>query len=99
MIFSSPSVYCSVISGNIYKTTVIVPDINLFSRVGRGLNIYFQKIIMQGKGTAVSVQAWRGPEDSRRLRLPDFKMLDMYRWSYALATFSPPGNIPGTHFC
>jgi len=25
------------------------------------------------KGTAIPLQAWKGPEGSRRLRLPDFK--------------------------
>jgi hypothetical protein len=27
----------------------------------------------RGKGTAIPLQAWTGPEGSRRLRLPDFK--------------------------
>jgi len=27
----------------------------------------------KGKGKAVPLQAWTGPEGSRRLRLPDFK--------------------------
>jgi hypothetical protein len=27
----------------------------------------------KGKGKAIPLQAWRGPEGSRRLRLPDFK--------------------------
>jgi hypothetical protein len=27
----------------------------------------------KGKGKAFPLQAWTGPEDSRRLRLPDFK--------------------------
>jgi hypothetical protein len=27
----------------------------------------------KGKGKAIPLQAWTGPEDSRRLRLPDFK--------------------------
>jgi len=26
------------------------------------------------------VQAWTGPEDSRRLRLPDFKTIGSLRW-------------------
>jgi hypothetical protein len=28
------------------------------------------------KGKAIPLQAWTGPEGSRRLRLPDFKTLD-----------------------
>jgi len=27
------------------------------------------------KGNAIPLQAWTGPEDSRRLRLPDFKII------------------------
>jgi len=27
------------------------------------------------KGKAIPLQAWRGPEGSRRLRLPDFKTI------------------------
>jgi hypothetical protein len=29
----------------------------------------------QGKGKAIPLQAWTGPEGSRRLRLPDFKKI------------------------
>jgi hypothetical protein len=31
---------------------------------------------MQLKGKAIELQAWTGPEVSRRLRLPDFKTID-----------------------
>jgi hypothetical protein len=36
---------------------------------------YFSKMLrflLKGKGKAVSLQAWTGPEDSRTLRPPDF---------------------------
>ena len=29
----------------------------------------------KGKGNAIPLQAWTGPEGSRRLRLPDFKTI------------------------
>jgi hypothetical protein len=29
----------------------------------------------KGKGKAIQLQAWKGPEDSRSLRLPDFKTI------------------------
>ena len=54
------------------------------------------------KGKAVPLQAWSGPEGSRKLRFPDFMSTEqnggkvvslMHRPSL------PPGNIPGTHFC
>jgi len=54
------------------------------------------------KGKAVPLQAWTGPEGSRKLRFPDFVTTaqDGGRLS-ALCTgcFLPPGNAPGTHFC
>ena len=33
-----------------------------------------------GKGKAVPLQAWTGPEGSRRLRLPGFKTISTWRW-------------------
>jgi hypothetical protein len=33
-----------------------------------------------GKGKAIPVQAWTGPEGSRSLRLPDIKKIDIGRW-------------------
>ena len=55
-----------------------------------------------GKGKAVPLQAWSGPEVSRKLRFPDFmttaqdggKVVSLMHWPPL-----PPGNIPGTHFC
>ena len=35
-------------------------------------NIYQWNKDFKGKGTAFPLQAWTGPEGSRRLRLPDF---------------------------
>jgi hypothetical protein len=29
----------------------------------------------KGKGKTIPLQAWTGPEGSRRLRLPDFKII------------------------
>jgi hypothetical protein len=33
-----------------------------------------------GEGKAIPLQAWIGPEGSRRLRLPDFKTIGTFRW-------------------
>jgi hypothetical protein len=45
------------------------------------------------KGNSIPLQAWKGPESSRRLRLPDFKTIGTWRWQgcqdYAPATFTP----------
>jgi len=32
-------------------------------------------IVVKGKGKTIPLQAWTGPESSRRLRLPDFKTI------------------------
>ena len=59
-------------------------------------------VIEYKKGKAVSLQAWTGPEDSRKLRFRNFMTTaqDGGRLS-ALRTgrLDPPGNTPGTHFC
>jgi hypothetical protein len=31
--------------------------------------------IVKGKGKAIPLQAWTGPEGSRRLKLPDYKTI------------------------
>jgi len=38
------------------------------------------KAKQKGKGKGIPVQAWTGPEGSRRLRLPDFKIIGTWRW-------------------
>jgi hypothetical protein len=35
---------------------------------------------VKGKGKAIPLEAWRDPEGSRRLRLPDFKTFGTCRW-------------------
>ena len=60
-----------------------------------------QKVYLTGKGKSVTLQAWSGPEGSRKLRFPDFmttaqgggKVVSHTHWPHL-----PPGNPPGTHF-
>jgi len=40
----------------------------------------FQYLEIKGKGKAIPLQAWTGPEGSRRCRLPDFKTVGTWRW-------------------
>ena len=55
-----------------------------------------------GKGKAVPLQAWSGPEGSRKLRYPHFmttaqdggKVVSLTHWPPL-----PPGNTPGARFC
>jgi hypothetical protein len=55
-----------------------------------------------GKGKAVPLQAWSGPEGSRKLRFPDFMTTAQDGGKVVSRTHRPPlppGNTPGTHFC
>ena len=52
------------------------------------------------EGKAVPLQAWTGPEGSRKLRFPDFMTTqDGGNVSLTHRPPLPPGNSPGTHFC
>ena len=61
----------------------------------------FYYTVLKGKGKAVPLQAWSGPEGSRKLRFPDLlttaqeggKVVSIKRQPHL-----PPGNPPGTHF-
>ena len=53
------------------------------------------------KGKAVPLQAWSGPEGSRKLRFPDFMTTAQEGGKVVRLTHRPPlppGNSPGTHF-
>jgi hypothetical protein len=56
----------------------------------------------KGKGKAVPLQAWSGPEGSRKLRFPNFVTTAQDGGKVVSLTHRPhlpPGNTPGTHFC
>jgi hypothetical protein len=54
------------------------------------------------KGKAVPLQAWSGPEGSRKLRFPEFMITAQDGGKVVSLTHRPPlppGNTPGTHSC
>jgi hypothetical protein len=54
------------------------------------------------KVKAVPLQAWSGPDGSRKLRFPDYMTTAQDGGkvvSLAHRPPLPPGNAPGTHFC
>jgi len=54
------------------------------------------------KGKAVPLQAWTGPEGSRKLRFPGFVTTAQDGGKFVSLKQRPPlppGNAPGTHFC
>ena len=54
------------------------------TRKGSKQDTVFREVILdlkdKGKGKAIPLQAWTGPEGSRRLRFPDFKTISTGRW-------------------
>jgi hypothetical protein len=53
-------------------------------------------------GKAVPLQAWSGPEGSRKLTFPDFIKTAQDGGKVVSLTHRPPfssGNTPGAHFC
>jgi len=53
------------------------------------------------KGKSVPLQAWSGPEGSRKLRFPDFVTTTLDGGKVVSLTHRPllpPGNTPGAHF-
>ena len=60
------------------------------------------KIKGSKKGKAVPLQAWSGPEGSRKLRFPDYMTTAQDDGKIVSPTHLPPlppGNAPSTHFC
>ena len=53
-------------------------------------------------GKGVPLQAWSGPEGSRKLKFPDYMTTAQDSGKVVSLTHRPPlppGNGPGTHFC
>ena len=58
--------------------------------------------VKEVKGKAVPLQAWSGPEGSRKLRFPDFMTTAQDVGKVVSLTHRPslaPRNTPGTHYC
>jgi len=51
------------------------------------------------KSNAITLQAWTGPEGSRRFRQLAHKGANVVSPTLHTSLHYPPGNIPGTHFC
>jgi hypothetical protein len=65
-----------------------------------GKKTAFKHLVLKGK--AIPLQAWCGPEGSRKLRFPDFMTTAQDGGKVVSLTHRPPlppGNTPGTHFC
>jgi len=61
-----------------------------------------QNLCIKVKGKAVPLQAWSGPEDSRKFRFPDYMTGAQDGGKVVSPTHLPPlppENAPGTHLC
>jgi len=73
--------------------------INIQIKLFRILYIYIY--MYKCKGKSVPLQAWTGPEGSRKLRFPDLVTMAQDGGKVVSLTHRPslhPGNTPGTHF-
>jgi hypothetical protein len=78
------------------ETCTVFYQINWRNSASRWLSLY------EVKGKTVPLQAWSGPEGSRKLRFPDFMTTAQDGSKVVSPTHRPllpPGNSPGTHFC
>ena len=65
------------------------------------LLLYIMNEKINTKGKAVPLQAWSGPEGSRKLRFPDNVTMVQDGGKVVSLTHRPlllPGNTPATHF-
>jgi len=70
---------------------------HVYCSSSRGTFLYIQQLVK-----AVPLQAWSGPEGSRKLRFPDFMTTAQDGGKVVNLTHRlplPPGNAPGIHFC
>jgi len=54
-------------------------------------------MVTKGKGKAVPLQAWTGPEGSRKLRLPDFVTTAQDGGKVVSLTHRPSGHKPSAN--
>jgi len=65
------------------------------------LSVQYSCLLKCIKDKAVPLQAWSGPEGSRKLRFPDFMTRAQEGGKFVSLTHRPHlplGNPPGTHF-
>ena len=88
-------IYCGTLTFRVYLFYIIVVMVVIFQVT----SLHIHRTGKRGK--AVPLQAWSGPEGSRKLRFPDF-MTTQDGGKVVSLTHRPPlppGNTPGIHFC
>jgi hypothetical protein len=73
---------------------------HLIQQTFKPVRLFLSTFSVKGKGKAVPLQAWSGPDGSRKLRFPDFMTKAQEGGKVVSLTHRPPlppGNPPGTH--
>jgi hypothetical protein len=84
------------------KPHSLYTQLNVVTMIKPKNDIFGEYVKDNSKGKAVPLQAWSGPEGSRKLRFPDFTTTVQDGGKVVSFTHRPPlppGNTPGTHFC
>jgi hypothetical protein len=95
---------CSTYNINYYLEILPVSRWSLVNTVRQSfvhLNRGLKRVVSDGKGKAAPLQAWSGPEGTRKLRFPDYMTAAQDGGKVVSLTHRsplPPGNAPGTHF-
>ena len=102
-VFSCTPVFTYVRTKTKYTRSITIQRYKPRSSCVKDLIRLYRKFCrLQVKGKAVPLQAWSGPEGSRKLRFPDFMTTPQDGGKVVSLTHRPPllpGNIPGTHIC
>ena len=64
----------------IFQSTCSYSKMGVLKRWFEWMVFTFLSEFQRKEGKAIPLQAWTGPEDSRRLRLPDFKSIGTWSW-------------------
>jgi hypothetical protein len=82
----------------VYSRAIIRPQLRQTTLLRIRSNTHYSK----GKVKAIPLQAWSGPESSRKLRFPDFMTTAQDGGKIVSLMHRPPlppENTPDTHFC
>ena len=77
-------------------------SVSLTKRKGYWKELQFLVFFLLVKRKSVPLQAWTGPEGSRKLRFPNYVTTTQDGGKVVSLTHRPTlpqGNTPGTHFC
>jgi len=80
------------------SSTLIIHKV-LPPSITAGRNVYLLYMNCKGKGKAVPLEAWSGPEISRKLRFPTTPQDGGKFVSLTHRPSLSTGKVPGTHFC